>query len=140
MRFEGSRKEALLKTAPVSRRLPLVLVAVLVLGTGCASIQSNIGSKHRDQHGMPSQFGHEFSGVVSSLGGWCYFNSPNMEHAHIRYAVAPVLFVFSVVDLALTIVADALLLPFELFSEPENSRLSLSDECDYSKLDLVGDD
>lgn len=129
-----------MKAVPRFRKFSLVLLAVLVVGMGCASIQSNVGSKHRDQHGMTTQFGHEFSGVVSSLGGWCYFNSPNMERPHVRFIIAPIVFVFSVVDLALTIVADTVLLPFELFVEPKNKRLSLSDECEYSKLDLANDD
>jgi len=115
------------------------LLAILFFTSCCATLQSKVGSKHRDQNDMPPQFGHPYSGVVSSLGGWCYFVSPNMKYPHVFLLIAPLVFVFSVIDLPLTMVADTVFLPFEVGTEAENPRLTLKDECDYSKMDLIGE-
>ena len=46
-----------------------------------------------------------------------------MEHLHIKFIVAPLVFVFLRVDLPLTAAADTIVLPFELFDEPTTPRL-----------------
>jgi uncharacterized protein YceK len=114
-------------------------LVLLVLVSGCSTIQSKYGSKHRDEHGMPPQFGYAYSGMVSWTGNWCYFVSPNMEHLHIKFIVAPLMFVFLLVDLPLSAAADTIVLPFELFHEPTTPRLTLTDECNYSSMKLIKD-
>lgn len=114
-----------------------ITVGLLVALSGCSSLQSNFGSKHRDMNGMPpSQFGHPYSGLTSYAGSWCYFTSPNMEKTHVKYGVAPLLFGFLLVDLPLTIIADTVLLPFELFLGGNYARATIGEECKYSNLDL----
>lgn len=117
-------------------RMIIFLLIALIFISGCATLQSKIGSKHRDEHDMPPQFGYIYSGVISSLGNWCYFASPNMKHPHVIFIIAPIVFVFSIVDFPLTVLADTLFLPFEIVVEPDSPRLSLDDECNYSKIDL----
>jgi uncharacterized protein YceK len=67
--------------------------------------------------------------MVSWTGNWCYFVSPN----NIKFIVAPLMFVFLLVDLPLSAAADTIVLPFELFHEPTTPRLTLTDECHYSR-------
>jgi len=59
-----------------------------------------------------------------------------MEHAHVKFIVAPIAFLFLVPDLALTAAFDTILFPIEYFVESDQPRLSVSDECEYSKRDL----
>lgn len=119
-------------------RLAAVSV-LLVFVTGCSALQSKYGSKHRDKHNMPPQFGYAYSGLVSWTGNWCYFVSPNMEYIHVKLIVAPLVFVFQLIDLPLTVAADTVALPFEWFSEPSAPRLTLADECAYSRMKLIKD-
>ena len=123
------------------KRLVLVTSTLLLLASvsGCSAIQSKYGSKHRDEHGMPPQFGYAYSGMVSWAGNWCYFSSPNMEYPHVKIFIAPLVFVFLLVDLPLTAAADTVAAPFELFYKPTTPRLTFSDECNYSSLKLVKD-
>lgn len=114
-------------------------LVLLALVSGCSTVQSKYGSKHRDEHSMPPQFGYAYSGMVSWTGNWCYFASPNMEHLHIKFIVAPLMFVFLLVDLPLSAAADTIILPFELFHEPTIPRLTLTDECNYSGMKLTKD-
>ena len=114
-----------------------VFFLLLFIG-GCATFESKIGSKHRDDHDMLPQFGYIYSGVVSSMGNWCYLVSPNMKHSS-AFIVAPLVVVFGIFDSPLTLLADTLLLPFELGSDPAYPRLTLEDECNYSRIDLSED-
>jgi len=122
----------------MTSKISAVSLLLVLIMTGCATFQSKIGSEHRDAHGMPPQFGHPYSGMVSSIGNWCYFASPNMKRSS-AFLVAPLVFVFGVIDFPITFVADTLFLPFELAKEPNNPRLTLKDECNYSKMDLSKD-
>jgi uncharacterized protein YceK len=109
------------------------LSVLLVFISGCSSFQSNLGSKHRDENGIPpSQLGYPYSGLTSYSGSWCYFTSPIMDKTHVKFVVAPIIFVFLIVDLPLTVVTDTVLLPFELFIDPKSPRVSIEDECRYS--------
>ncbi len=114
------------------------MVLAIALLTGCSTLQSKYGSKNRDKNAMPPQFGYLYSGMVSWAGNWCYFVSPYMKKP-ISIVVAPVMFAFLLIDLPLTIVADTLFVPFELGVEPKAARLTLTDECRFSRTDLTRD-
>lgn len=118
-------------------RAAATVLAVALL-TGCSTLQSKNGSKNRDKNGMPPQFGYLYSGMVSWAGNWCYFVSPYMKKPS-AIVIAPIMFVFLWIDLPLTIVADTLFVPFELEVEPKAARLTLADECRFSRTDLTRD-
>lgn len=122
----------------MSRATIALLLTVLLLA-GCSTAQSKYGSKHRDENQLPPQWGHPYSGVVSWAGSWCYFVSPNMKHPHVLLLVAPVFFAFLVIDLPLTLLADTVSAPFELVADAAHTRLTLADECRYSRMHLVND-
>ena len=61
-----------------------------------------------------------------------------MNHAHVRYIVAPIVFVGLIIDLPFTLIADTVLLPIELFVECPYPRATIADEFEYSSMDLIG--
>ncbi len=108
----------------------LMLVIVILL-SGCSTYLSKIDYP-------TSQVGHPYSGVSMNLGSFC--NMPDMydndsESGDVAASIiaTPFVVAFGVADLVLSVVFDTLFLPVDLISEPENKRLTISEDCSYPR-------
>lgn len=85
-----------------------------------------------------SQLGHPYSGTSMWIGEFC--NSPKIlknidEPLEVGAAIVavPIMFAWSVIDTSLSFVADTIILPIDLLSQPEYERITIEQGCDYSR-------
>ena len=104
-----------------------VLVVVFLVLNGCGTLQSKIGS-----YEAPPQLGHVYSGTQLHVEGWRYYTSKSYKTAGIPYRiVTPIwhVIVFAI-DFPLTLIADTLILPIDIYVDHDYKRMSYSMCCE----------
>ena len=109
--------------------LLFLAVGLYILLTGCGTLVS----KAEFSSTRPTQVGHPYSGVqVDASGMKCALELPWTAKEKSYWLTVPgalFIFAFFLVDTALSLAADTVLLPIDLFTEPRNERATLEHPC-----------
>jgi len=110
--------------------LPFVTFVTLILLAGCGTMVTKTNPSGQ----LPNQLGHAYTGIQFDIIGMkCAFTAPAevKDESNLRFwglvAISPLVLAFYIVDFPLSLAADTLLLPLDVFREPTDRRMTFSD-------------